>query len=56
MAEILKKQLIKALTELEKMSPEERVEARINKYSSMGVYDTVPIVAEATETAADSGR
>lgn len=38
MAKILKKQIKKAIAELNEMSPEERIEARINKYSAMGVY------------------
>lgn len=43
MAVILKKEILKALTELRKLTPDELVEARINKYSSMGVYDTIPV-------------
>ncbi len=43
MAVILKKEIIKALSELRKLTPDELVAARINKYSSMGVYDTIPV-------------
>lgn len=49
MAAILKDYIKKALAELDKMSPDELIEARINKYSSMGVYDTIPMPVEATE-------
>lgn len=49
-AEILKNYINKALVELEKLSPDALIEARINKYSSMGVYDTVSATLE-TETA-----
>lgn len=41
MAKLLKRQLKKALAEIQDMDPEERVEARINKYAAMGVYDKV---------------
>lgn len=41
MAKILKKYIKKAISELEQMSPEERVEARIEKYSRMGQYEIV---------------
>jgi acetyl-CoA carboxylase carboxyl transferase subunit alpha len=43
MAVILKKEIMKALSELRKLKPDELVAARINKYSSMGVYDTIPV-------------
>ncbi len=39
MAKLLKKQLKKALAELTDMNPDERIEARINKFANMGVYD-----------------
>lgn len=42
MAKLLKKQIKKALTELQEMDPDERIETRINKYATMGVYDTEP--------------
>lgn len=50
MAVILKAYLKKALAELGKLTPDELVEARINKYSSMGVYDTIPAAIEAEES------
>jgi acetyl-CoA carboxylase carboxyl transferase subunit alpha len=43
MAKILKRQIKKAIAELLEMTPEERIEARINKYAAMGVYDTKPV-------------
>ena len=39
MAKILKRHIKKAIAELQEMTPEERIEARINKYRNMGVYD-----------------
>jgi acetyl-CoA carboxylase carboxyl transferase subunit alpha len=41
MAIILKNEILKALAEMRKLTPDELVEARINKYSSMGVYETI---------------
>ncbi len=41
MAKLLKKQIKKAIGELQDMDPEARIEARINKYANMGVYTTV---------------
>ncbi len=41
MAKTLKRHIKKALEELMPMDPEERIEARINKYSAMGVYDVL---------------
>lgn len=41
MAKLLKRQIKKSIAELNEMSPEDRVEARINKYANMGVYDVV---------------
>lgn len=38
-AKLLKRQIKKAIAELEVMSPEERIEARINKYANIGVYE-----------------
>ena len=38
MAKILKRHIKKALNELSEMEVEDRIEARINKYRSMGVY------------------
>ena len=39
MAKLLKRQIKKALSELMEMSPEDRIDARINKYASMGVFE-----------------
>ncbi|MCB0637752.1 MAG: acetyl-CoA carboxylase carboxyltransferase subunit alpha [Lewinella sp.] len=41
MAKMLKRQIKKAIAELQEMDPDERIEARINKYSTIGVYETV---------------
>lgn len=41
MAKILKRQIKKAIAEIQDMNPEERIEARINKYANMGVVDIV---------------
>lgn len=49
MAKILKRHIKKSLAELQELSPEELVEARINKYAAMGVYDVVPSMAEEKE-------
>ncbi len=48
MAKLLKRQIKKEISELMEMDPDERINARINKYSSMGVFATkpVPIAAE----------
>ena len=50
MAVILKTYIKKALADLGKLTPDELVEARINKYSSMGVYDAIPAAIEAEES------
>ena len=39
MAEILKKQILKSIKELEKHSTDKLIENRINKYASIGVYE-----------------
>lgn len=39
MAKLLKRQIKKSLAELSDMTPEARIEARINKFDQMGVYD-----------------
>ncbi len=39
MAKLLKRQIKKSLAELADMTPEARIEARINKFDQMGVYD-----------------
>lgn len=41
MAKMLKRQIKKAIAEVQDMMPDERIEARINKYANMGVYDVV---------------
>ena len=38
MAKVIKKQIKKDISELMEMDPEERINARINKYGSMGVF------------------
>ncbi len=43
MAKILKKQILKNLAVLDEMEPEERIKARIKKFSSMGRYKTPSI-------------
>jgi len=43
MAKILKRQIKKTIAELQEMSPEERINQRISKFSSMGVYERVPM-------------
>lgn len=42
MAKNLKKHLKKAIAELQALSPEERIQARIDKYSAMGEYEVLP--------------
>ena len=42
MAKILKRQIKKTIAELMELDPDERIEQRINKFSNIGVYDTVP--------------
>ena len=49
MAKILKKQIKKEINELMEMDPEERINARINKYSSMGVFATKSVPVEVEE-------
>ncbi len=41
MAKLLKRQIKKAIAELQEMDPEERIEARIQKYAQMGQYERV---------------
>ncbi|MDX1939386.1 MAG: acetyl-CoA carboxylase carboxyltransferase subunit alpha [Saprospiraceae bacterium] len=41
MAKMLKRQIKKAMAEIQDMTPDERIEARINKYASMGEYEVV---------------
>lgn len=40
MAKVLKRQIKKAIAELQEMTVDDRIEARINKYAVMGVYGT----------------
>ncbi len=47
MAKILKRHIKKAIAELKELSPEERIEQRIEKYSKMGQYDTIDLEPEA---------
>ena len=49
MAKILKRHIKKSLAELQELSLDELIEARINKYAAMGVYDVVPSLAEEEE-------
>lgn len=49
MAVILKAKIKESLAELQKLTVDELVDARINKYSSMGVYDTISATVEAEE-------
>ncbi len=46
MAKLLKRQVKKALAELSEMSPEARIEARINKFDQMGVFEVAAIPEE----------
>ena len=48
MAKTLKRQIKKSVAELNELSPEERIEQRINKYAAIGVYQRreMPIQAE----------
>lgn len=39
MAKLLKRQIKKAIAEVQDTTPEERIEARINKYATIGMYD-----------------
>ena len=41
MAKVLKRQIKKAIAELLEMSPDERIDARIDKYANMGQYEIV---------------
>ncbi len=47
MAKILKRHIKKAIAELKELSPEDRIEQRIEKYSKMGQYDTIKLETEA---------
>ena len=41
MAKHLKKTIIKNIAELEMLSPQQRISQRIDKYSRIGVYETM---------------
>lgn len=45
MAKLLKRHIKKAIAELQELTPEDRIDLRIKKYASMGVYDRVPLDA-----------
>lgn len=49
MAKLLKRHIKKAIAELQEMSVEDRIEARINKYANMGVYDSADSAIENKE-------
>lgn len=49
MAKVLKRQIKKALIELQEMSPEDRIEARIEKYASIGQYEVIEQTEQAEE-------
>jgi acetyl-CoA carboxylase carboxyl transferase subunit alpha len=51
MAKILKKTLKKLLAELKQLTPEERIENRINKFDKMGVFETIEAEPEKVEVA-----
>ena len=39
MAKLLKRQIKKAIAEIQELTVDEMIDARINKYAQMGVYD-----------------
>ncbi len=51
MAKALKRHIKKAIAELNELTPEERIEQRINKYASIGVYERreAPVQADKKE-------
>ncbi len=49
-AKALKRQIKKAIGELKEMTPDDRIEARIEKYSQMGEYDQVEVLKKAKKT------
>lgn len=53
MAKILKKHIKKAIAELQELSPEERIDQRIKKFSSMGVYERIPMEELEDDSAMD---
>ena len=46
MAKLLKEHILKAIYELKQLSTEELIDARVNKYAGMGIYDEVLNVTE----------
>lgn len=48
-AKLLKRQLKKAIAELQELTPDELIESRIEKYAKMGFYDVAPEVPEVPE-------
>lgn len=54
MSAILKKHIKKELAKLIKMKPEKRIDARIQKYSSIGEYDTIAMDEPVGEKATDA--
>jgi acetyl-CoA carboxylase carboxyl transferase subunit alpha len=48
-AKLLKRQIKKALSEIQDLTPDERIEQRINKYANMGVFATVDNAADPRE-------
>ena len=53
MAALLKEHIKKEPGKLIKIKADKRIDARINKYSNIGVYDTVPTEATVGEQAMD---
>ncbi|MCP3931460.1 MAG: acetyl-CoA carboxylase carboxyltransferase subunit alpha [Bacteroidetes bacterium] len=49
MAKLLKRHIKKAIAELQELSPEKRIEERIQKYSSMGNFEVIPDSVEEKE-------
>ena len=49
MAKLLKRQIKKAIAEVSELSTEEMIEARIQKYSNMGVFDVSTAIVEEEE-------
>lgn len=48
-AKLLKRQIKKAIAELQELSPDDLVESRIEKYSKMGTYEIVDDIPESSE-------
>jgi len=58
MTKILKRHIKKAIAELQEMTPDKRIETRINKYSTMGVYESKlqETAVETPKSAVDSTK